>query len=503
MGSSDAAAEGPPVLSSGAGAALRDLRERGLVLGPTDPGYEAYRGDVVLEGHPDAVARPADEDAVRELLLQAADHGLPVTLAGGQTSLTGSSVALDGLLLATEKLDRILDIGRDPDTGRMVAVAEPGILLGDFQRALEAEGWFYPPDPTSRDEARLGATVATNATGEDTLLYGPTRRWVRELRVVTAAGRVRTLRRPAGHRPAEEKATAGYYEAEHEIDELIGSEGTLAAITRVTVDLIRPPAALFAGLAFFPTLESALRFTVAARQDPRTTPRALELMDRPALDLARDNPEGIRWPEAAGAAIAFKQEYRDEGERDGCLASWLAVLEEALAEPGTPELAEAVLIMDDGPARARLRSFRHRIPATLHERVAATREQGGGKVGTDWWVPYGAVPEFLGGWRRRLAETDLPVVIFGHIGNGHPHVNFLPRNGEEKRRAEALALAMCREAVARGGGVAGEHGQGKLKRELLAVQYGASRRQAMRNLKSRWDPAWILGRGNLFDPEVR
>ncbi len=482
--------------------ALAPLRKRGLIIGPGDPGYAAYRGDVVLDGEPDGIARPAGEPELAEIVAHARAHRIPVTFAGGQTSLTGSSVAEEGLLLAVEKMDRILDIAPDPETGGMTATAEPGIFLGDFQRALLAEGWFYPPDPTSRNEARLGATVATNATGEDTLFYGPTRRWVRELRVVTASGEARVLRRPPESRPPEEKATAGYYAAEHEIDLLIGSEGTLGALTRITVDVIPRPEATFAGLAFFPSLETALRFTVAARRTEAVVPRALELLDRASLDLVGGNPEGIGWPPATGAAIAFKQDYRDEAERDRYLAGWLELLERVLTEAGSPELLDGVLVMDDRAGRDRLRSFRHRVPATLHERVEAFREQGGGKVGTDWWVPYAQIPDMLGGWRERLAASGLDTVVFGHIGNGHPHVNFLPRNGEEKARARELVLAMCREAVGRGGGVAGEHGLGKLKRDLLAVQYPPERIRAMREIKSRWDPAWILGRGNLFDPEA-
>jgi FAD/FMN-containing dehydrogenase len=482
--------------------ALAELAGRGLVIGPEDPGFDAYRGDVVMEGRPDAVARPADEAGIRDVLRTASARGVPVTFAGGQTSLTGASAAAEGILLATEKLDRVLDVAPDPRTGGMVAVAEPGIFLGDFQRALEREGWFYPPDPTSRNEARLGATVATNATGEDTLLYGPTRRWVRALRVITASGEVRELRRPPESRPPEEKATAGYYDATDEIDLLIGSEGTLAAITRVTVDVIPLPPGYFAGLAFFPTLLDALHFTVAARRDSRLIPRGLELVDRASLELVGENPEGIRWPEATGAAIAFKAEYRDEEERDRALAAWLDLLETRLTEAGTPELLDHVMVVDDPAGRNRLREFRHRVPSALNEKVAAFREQGGGKAGTDWWVPYPRIPDFLEGWRRRLVEGGMDVVMFGHIGNGHPHVNFLPRNHEESRRARSMIREMCREAVALGGGVAGEHGLGKLERELLAVQYPQARIQAMREIKTRWDPGWILGRGNLFEPEA-
>ena len=282
---------------------------------------------------------------------------------------------------------------------------------------------------------------------------------------------------------------------------MIGSEGTLAAVTRVTVDLIARPAGLFSGLAFFPSLVSALRFVVAARRDAGLQPRALELFDRAALEIARDNPEGIVWPDATGAAIAFKQEYRDGAERDARLDTWLGAIEAALTLDAAPAMADAVLVMDDPAARGRLRAFRHRVPATLNEKVGKYRQQGGGKLGTDWWVPYPEIPEFLEGWRRRLAEERIQTVMFGHIGNGHPHVNFLPRDADEKERAQALLVEMCRGAVALGGGVAGEHGLGKLKRELLAVQYPEARIAAMREIKRRWDPHWILGRGNLFPPE--
>ena len=214
-----------------------------------------------------------------------------------------------------------------------------------------------------------------------------------------------------------------------------------------------------------------------------------------------ENPEGIRWPEATGAAIAFKEEYRDEADRDRSLAAWLDLLETRWPRRD-PVFWTTWWSRTTPRDRDRLRAFRHRIPAALNEKVAAFREQGGGKAGSDWWVPYPRIPDFLEGWRRRLAESGLEAVMFGHIGNGHPHVNFLPRTGEERERARSLTREMCREAVALGGGVAGEHGLGKLKRGLLAVQYPEERIRAMRETKSRWDPGWILGRGNLFEPEA-
>ena len=481
-------------------AALQELGGRGKLLLPGDPGYTAYTSDVVLDGHPDAVVRPRDEAEVRDILAVASDRGVPVTVAGGQTSVTGSSVAEEGLLLATERMDRILDLGEDPGTGRMCAVVEPGIFLGELQRRLESEGWFYPPDPTSRNEARIGATVATNATGEDTLLYGPTRRWVRELRVVTAAGGVRTLRRSPRNTPPEEKATAGYYPAQEEIDLLIGSEGTLGIVTRVTVDLIQLPPSFFTGVAFFDSLIGALAFVVAARAEKDIKPRALELIDRPCLDLVSGNPEGITWPDSTAAAVLFRQEHADGAEKERLLNRWLGLLKQHLVE--SPELLDHVLLVEDRAGQERLREFRHRIPATINEVVSGFREEGGGKVSTDWWVPHAELPGFLGRWGTLIREASLTAFMFGHVGNGHPHVNFLPENGKEKSRAEGLALAMCREAVALGGGVAGEHGLGKLKRNLLAVQYSPERIREMRDIKKQWDPGWILGRGNLFPGDL-
>ena len=296
---------------------FRPLEKKIPVLAPGDPGYTAYTSDVVLHGNPDAVVRPRTEEEVQEILRFASAEGIPVTAAGGQTSLTGSSVAEDGILLATENLDGLLDIAPHPVTGKMTATAGPGIFLGEFQRALDAEGWFYPPDPTSRNEARLGATVATNATGEDTLLYGPTRKWVRSIRVVRADGGVVELTRRS-EPPSVEKGSAGYLTGAEELDLLIGSEGTLGVITRVTVDVVARPHGFFCGMAFFPTLRSSLEFVVAARRHPGVCPRALELMDKDSLDLVARQPRGASaGPRTRGSGHRVQAGIRRARRRTG------------------------------------------------------------------------------------------------------------------------------------------------------------------------------------------
>ncbi|HET9234710.1 MAG TPA: FAD-binding oxidoreductase [Candidatus Eisenbacteria bacterium] len=469
------------------------------LLRPGDAGYSAYTSDVVLDGRPDAVLRPRTESEVIQVLESACRHRIPVTPAGGHTSLTGSSVALDGWLLDTQRFNKLLDIGRDPDTGHMVAIAEPGLFLGDLQREVEQQDWFYPPDPTSRNEACLGATVATNATGEDTLFYGPTRRWVRELTVIRADGTRRVLRRSALSHPREEKATAGYYMNGEEIDLLIGSEGTLGVITRVTVDLIPRPAGVSAGMAFFASRRAALEFVVQARQDPHLVPRALELIDRASWELLEGRTLGIVWPEEAEAAIVFKQEWESASDREARLLAWSALIERQAGSHSA--VAEATLFFEGPVDLERLRAVRHLVPSTLNERLLPYREQGGAKVATDWWVPYSRLPVFLDRWDRATTEAGIPTFMFGHVGNGHPHVNFLCRNAAETERAQTMVLAMCQEAVQAGGGVAGEHGLGKLKRHLLAVQCDDETITRMRQVKRTWDPLGILGKGNVFPEE--
>ena len=475
---------------------LDGLAENLSVLRPDDAGYESYTSDVVLHGHPDAILRPRNDIEIARILAEAHRHNIPVTAAGGRTSLTGSSVALSGWLLALNGMNRLIDLSRDPATGRMVAIAEPGLFLGDLQRTVEAAGWFYPPDPTSRNEACLGATVATNATGEDTLRYGPTRRWVRELRVVKADGSMGTFRRSPGSRPLEEKATAGYYLNGEDIDLMIGSEGTLGVITRVTVDLVSKPAGVLAGMGFFSSRRKALDFVVAAREKSEISPRALELVDWASVDLLGGKTEGIDWPSPALAAIVFKQEFGNARERDERLDAWASLITTYAGG-----LSDHTLVFDTAADLERLRAFRHRIPAAINEAVEPHRSRGGVKMGTDWWVPYRVLPAFMDRWDDAIAECGLKTFAFGHVGNGHPHVNFLCRNSEETARARTIILAMCRDAVGEGGGVAGEHGLGKLKRDLLPLQWSAEIITKMKDVKRTWDPKGILGRGNVFPEE--
>lgn len=462
-----------------------------------DERVSPYNGDVAVHAVPDAVVRARDPQEVSEVLAYCHGHRIPVTFSGGRTGLTGASATDEGLLIATETRSRILDIGKS-DTGQLYAVAEPGILLGELKQAVTAEGFFYPPDPTSYQEACLGGTVATNATGEDTLLYGPTRKYIQALTVIKTDGSIQKLQRPPSDQAPETKGTAGYIRFDPLIDLLVGSEGTLAYISEITVDLLPDPDPCWAGMAFFPDLSSALNFATAALQSTRVTPRALEFMDGPSLAILKEDPEIPTIPESAQGAIYWKQEFRDDAELEISLGNWLEILNRVLRQSSHPQLSDQVWVAQSKKELERFRAWRHQVPCQINERVAKFNSQGGGKIASDWWVPVSKINEALNKALQESEATGLETLTFGHVGNGHLHINYIARNADEHRLAQELIRRQCQRAVKWGGGVAGEHGIGKKYREHLDIQHPSTVIKKMLKIKREWDPQWILGRGTLF-----
>lgn len=462
-----------------------------------DDRMPAYQGDTLVRGSPDLVFRTQETGDLKEILQYCHRERLPVTVCGNRTGLTGAAVAMEGLLVAMEKKNHLLDISVDPATSSPVAKAEPGIVLGDFQRAVSEAGFFYPPDPTSRLEAQLGGTIATNATGEDSLLYGPTRRYVRRLEAMMANGERLTLERKTPYR-GPTKNRAGYWMKGDPIDLFIGSEGTLGIITEITVDLLPPSPDYFSAWAFFPNLTSALQFVVAASGCPLVKPRALEIVDRPSLEIVSRQERSLRGARHAGSAVYFKQEFADEEDRERLLSEWLSLLEPILKGEEAPSLLDDVEVALDPPSQEHFRNLRHAIPSHLYEAALPFVAEGAGKITTDWWVP---LPQLLRAMTEVIQESDrlgLPYFIYGHIGDGHPHISYLARSRAEKQGVEEIVLKQCRRAASWGGGVAGEHGIGKTHRNYLPLQCSRAEIDKMISIKQHYDPFGILGSGTLF-----
>lgn len=462
-----------------------------------DERISPFSGDVVLHGEPDAVIRSRDGQETSEVLAYCHAHCIPVTFSGGRSGLTGAAATGEGVLIATEQRAKILDIGRLP-SGQGYAVTEPGIRLGELKEAALREGYFYPPDPTSYQEACLGGSVATNATGEDTLLYGPTRKYIRGIKVIKADGMPLELIRPEDDRPPESKGTAGYIRYDPAIDLLIGSEGTLGYFSEITVDLLPNPADWWSAIAFFPDLHAALEFVQGAVHSDRVTPRALEFMDKGSLSILKTVSEIPEIPHKAQTAIYWKQEFQSENQREQGIQDWLGLLNDVLSKTKAPQLSEVVWVAQTPAERQRFRAWRHHIPSKINEQVSTYHAAGGGKVASDWWVPLKKIQKALPEALRESEEAGIEAIAFGHIGNGHPHINYMVKNSEDFKMAKELIRRQCRRAVKWGGGVAGEHGLGKVYRDLLCIQHPPSVIEKMIQTKREWDPHWILGRETLF-----
>ena len=467
-------------------------------------------------GHAEQVVFPENIDEVARVLSTANRDRTPVTISGAGTGTVGGRVAFGGIVLATDKLNSIKAIVRGSNTA--YATAEAGVVLADLQHGVEQEGLLYPPDPTERG-CFLGGNVATNASGARTFKYGPTRNYVRSLKVVLAEGDVVELRRgqlfadgellrlpltsgrviearlPDFDMPHTRKNATGYFmrSAMDLIDLFIGSEGTLGVVVEVEVRLLAKPLGLLSGVVFFEKQENVLSFVAEARRRSlanRETgngldARALEFFDDQSLAFLRQKYPNI--PEIAAGAIFFEQETNPDTE-DALLSEWMELLEkhEALSDSWFATNEQDQL---------KLREFRHQLPVLMNEWFAKYEQR---KVSTDMAVPDEAFAGMFRFYQDTLRSSGLRYTIFGHIGDNHVHVNVLPRNDEEGTRARELYVEFLKYAASVGGTLSAEHGVGKLKREYLKFFYSEAQLRGMIELKKAFDPHGILGRGNIF-----
>lgn len=474
-------------------------------------------------GSASTVYFPENADETANVLAQATREGTPVTVSGAGTGTVAGRVPFGGIVLATDKLNRIKTVIKQSNGGR--AVAEAGVILRDLQRAVDREGLLYPPDPTERS-CFLGGTIATNASGARTFKYGPTRRYIERLTIALATGDVLDLRRgdlhadangrieiplmsgrtikaqlPSYQMPLVRKNASGYYVAPGMdiLDLFIGSEGTLGVIVEAELILVPRPISLLSGVVFFRSRESLLSFMADVRsaslatrqsqrapQSPLLDARALEYFDRQSLVFLRQKYDSV--PAEAAGALFFEQETSPETE-DALMTAWLGLLDRHQA------LADESWFATTEQDQEKLREFRHQLPVLMNEWFARYNQR---KVSTDMAVPDEKFADMLAFYDETLRASDLRYTIFGHIGDNHVHVNILPRDDKEAERARAIYMTFARRAVEVGGTISAEHGIGKLKRESLQLLYNEEHLREMAALKRAFDPGAILGRGNMF-----
>jgi FAD/FMN-containing dehydrogenase len=443
-----------------------------------------------LLGHADEFSAPSSSAELAAVFADCYNRRIPITLSGAGTGVTGGRVAQGGSLISLDRFSRL-------EIHPGYAIAGAGVSLGDIHAAAQASGQFFPPDPTEMS-ASIGGAIATNASGSRSFYYGSTRKWIRLVEAVLAPGLVRTFRRgdplefPFTPLPDSlvTKTTAGYRlrEGMDWIDLLCGSEGTLAAVTEAELILLPQPAQLLSGVVFFPSQAAALAAVEAWRATAQL--RMLEYLDAASLRLLSPSYPDV--PPQAGAALLVEQ-LLDELPGDP-IDAWIDRIDQAGA------LGEQSWFGETAQDRERFRVFRHALPELVNERV---RRNGFRKLNSDFAVPVESNTVMMDFYVQRL-EAELPgrYVIFGHIGDAHVHVNILPETEADEALGQALMLEFARQAVSLGGTVSAEHGLGRNKAHLLELEFDAARIDAMRAVKRRLDPAWLLGRGILFAPEA-
>lgn len=469
---------------------------------------------------------PETAEEIAEILKEANEKNIPVTVSGARTGLVGGAIPFGGYVVSLEKFNKIEKIEKTENGG--TAIVGAGFMLNDFQKETESRGLFYPPDPTEWS-CQLGGTVATNASGSRSFKYGATRRYVERLRVVTPTGEILNLKRGENHENSEglielttesgakiklklptyaapnvRKNASGYFSSAKTdaIDLFVGSEGTLGIIAEIEFKLLPKPEGFLSGIIFFKENQDLLNFVDEARKisfetrkirNPKSEIRnqidatLLEYFDDQALNFIKEKFAEV--PENMAGAVFFEQETNEETE-DSLFEQWNELLEKHNAEVDSSWFTTTE---DD---RQKMRDFRHALPVAVNEWIVRHKQR---KVSTDIAVPDENFASLLNFYKTILNDSGLQYVIFGHIGDNHVHVNVLPKDAAEAEKARHLYGRFIAQGIMLGGTISAEHGIGKIKSKYLNVMYGERYLNEMAELKKSLDPKGILGRDNIFD----
>ncbi|MBN1582049.1 MAG: FAD-binding protein [Anaerolineae bacterium] len=448
---------------------LRDIVGPKHVLStPEDLICYSYDG-TFAEHKPDVVVSPVSTEQVSSVLQVAHQEHIAVIPRGMASGLAAATVPLGGeLMLNLTRMNNILEI----DEENMTATAQAGVITADLAAAVEAKGLFYPPDPASIRQSTLGGNVACNSGGPRCLKYGVTGDYVMALEAVLADGRV--LR--TGNKCL--KDVTGY----DLVHLLVGSEGTLAVITEITVRLIPKPQTKRTALAIFEHIEAASK-AVNAILRAGVLPATLEIIDETAVRCVEDYLHlGL---DCSAEAMLIVE---TDGDPQSA-AREIEVVAEVCRQGGARE----VTIARDAAESDVLWRARRSVSPSLG-RVRPN------KLGEDIVVPRAAIPDMVIEIKKISVKHDLPIVIFGHAGDGnlHPNILFDRRDEDEWKRVEAAVSDLFAAAVKLGGTLSGEHGVGTLKKPYLEMALGPLAIEVMSSVKRALDPDNILNPGKVL-----
>ena len=436
-----------------------------------DASLQTYGVDALGKGHPpDIVAIPASTGEVAAIARLCNAERVPLVVRGAGTGFTGGAVpTCGGVLLSMERFNRILEI----DELNLLAVVEPNVINADLQRAVEQVGLFYPPDPASLNLSSIGGNVAECAGGPRAFKYGTTKRYVLALEAVLPTGEVVTTGSKAV------KNVVGYDLTQL----LVGSEGTLAIITKITLRLVPKPQANATMLATFDGIRGAVD-AVSELIRRRVVPAALELIDSDSLVAIEQNLGGGLVAPGTGAALIVEVDGTERGVEED-----LDRVVDACRSVGAREIS-----------RAKGEAERDTIWSLRRQTSVALKATGLVKINHDVVVPRGRVPELFDVIADLKRTYNLRVASFGHAGDGNIHVNLLlkPGDADEAARAKQAERFLFTRVVELEGSISGEHGIGFAKAPYLPIELSAEEIALMKRVKAAFDPNGILNPGKIF-----
>lgn len=434
---------------------------------------EKYLSDTLgrLKGEAAVLVFPQSTEEVSKILKYAHKHGIPVTPRGAGTNLVGSTVPMDGgIILDFSHMDKILEL----DENTMTITVQPGLLLQDLQKYVEERGLFYPPDPGEKASS-VGGNISTNAGGMRAVKYGVTRDYVRGLEVVTADGSVLI----AGGKNVKDASGLSLKNL------YIGSEGTLAVITKCILKLIPKPETSLSVLVPYPDLKTGIRSVLSVLR-ANANPTAVEFMERKVVKLGEDFL-GVKYPyPEAGSYILLTfdghaTEVRENAERirkltlDGGALAYLPLTDTAQNPSNVIPSAADIW----------------KVRGALVKAVEAFSEQ----EPVDIVVPIDKTAEFISFINKLDEESGMQMVSFGHAGDGNVHLCVVRGDRDLKTWHKELKANMDKayhKAYELGGITSGEHGIGISKRRYFLRETPGENLEVMNRIKDALDPKHIL-----------
>ncbi len=424
---------------------------------------------------PDIVIKPRTTAEISQIMALCNEHKIPVTPRGAGTGLSGGALPqLGGVLLSMERMNSIIEI----DERNLQVTTEPGVITEVLQNAVKEKGLFYPPDPSSRGSCFIGGNIAENSGGPKAVKYGVVKDYVLNLEIVLPTGEImwtgaNVLKNSTGYNLTQL---------------IVGSEGTLAIVTKIVLKLLPHPKYDLLMLVPFNSLENA-GAAVSAIFRAGFTPSAMELVEINALKIVS------KFVDSTVVPVTDEMEAHLIIEVDGNHMETLMSEMEAIAELLLQFDCGDVFFADDAQQKAELWKLRRR--------VAEAVKINGYTIEEDTVVPRAELPALITGVKALGKQYNFDVVCYGHAGDGNLHIrikktgSIYSLNNPDVIPALQALFKLVRSL---GGTISGEHGIGLIQKPYMDIVFDEAGLQLMRGIKKVFDPNNILNSGKIFDP---